>query len=593
MAKPFTRFAAWAFLALWLSAPLDSAAAAEELKVLTKSRDAPFTSLDPAAQFEETASDLTLILYGTLLSYSYLERPYKLVPELLAKMPELAADKVTYTLTLKKGVVFQDNKCFEGGKGRELTADDVLYSLKRYADANINHKSWFVMEGAVVGLDAFRAETEKAGKSPDHAMVEVAGLRKLDRYTLTIRLTHENPLFLYAMALNSTAIVPMEAVRTYGDRFDVNPVGTGPFSLVGPAERKGVLRFLKNPNFYGVYPSLGASGDSEKGLLKAAGRKLPLVDIIDMPLIEEPQPAALKFLSGELDWRGIDRANFGRLVVRSPDGSFRLADEFAPKFDLYTTPGIDLYYFVFNLKDPLFGQNKKLRQAFAHLFDTRGLIDVLLNGRGKKLQSLVPLDLRGNERETGATYLDYDLALGKKLLAEAGYPNGKGLPPVVMRYPSTGADRREQFDFMRARFAAAGVQLKPDLTDGPTFVKNVEASNFMLAEYSWLADYPDAEDFYQLLYSKNSAPGPNLSSFSNAAYDKAYEASRFMVDGPERLRQFKIMNEIVKEEVPIVVSRNSLRFGMTQKWLSNFKRNLLASELPYLDIDMARKKKGL
>ena len=592
MSIPLTKRLIAAALGAVLAAQIHSTAAAEP-KVLSQARTGQFTSLDPAAQFEQTASDITGLVYGNLLSYSYLDRPYKLVPELLAAMPEISADKLQYTLTLRKAVVFHDNKCFEGGRGRELTTDDVLYSLKRYADANINHKSWFVMEGAVVGLDEFRAETQKSGKSPDHARVEVAGLQKIDRYRFTIRLTHENPLFLYALAISSTAIVPMEAVRAYGDRFDVNPVGTGPFSLPGPAERKGVLRFVKNPKFYGVYPGGGAPGDRENGLLKAAGQKLPLVDVVEMPLIEEPQPEALRFFNGELDWRALDRANFTRMVVRSNDGTMRLGDEFAAKFNLYSTPGIDFFYFAFNMKDPLLGQNKKLRQALGRLIDTTGYINVLLNGRGAKLQSLVPLELRGNERETGATYFGYDIAAAKRLLAEAGYPDGKGLPAISMRFAGTNADVRDQADFMKAKFAAAGVQLKPDLTDGPTFVKNVEGSNFQMASYNWLADYPDAEDFYQLLYSKNAAPGPGLSSFSNAAYDKAYEASRFMADGAERLRHFKVMNEIVKEEVPLVISRNSVRFGLTQKWLSNFKRNLLTSELPYLDIDMARKKKGL
>ncbi len=587
------RFVAPAVTALLIGASMSAfAAATAEPKVITQARTAQFTSLDPQSQFEQTAADLTLILYNTLLGYSYLERPYKLVPELLAKMPELAADKVTYTLTLRQGVRFHDNKCFPGGKGRELTADDVLYTLKRYADANINHKSWFVMEGAVVGLDAFRGETIKSGRSPDHAAREVEGLRKIDRYAFTIRLTHENPLFLYALALSSTGIVPVEAVRAYGDRFDVNPVGTGPFMLEGPAERKGVLHFKRNPVYFGVYPSVGAPGDREKGLLRDAGRKLPLVDAIEMPLIEEAQPEALRFEKGEIDWRALDRANFTRMVVRGADGTPRLNDAFAGRFDLYATRGIDVYYLVFNLKDSLLGPNKKLRQALARLVDSRGLIDVLLNGRGVPLGSIVPLDLRGNEQETGAKPVGYDLAAARRLLAEAGYPEGKGLPPLSMRYPGADAARREQFDFMKAKFAAAGVQLKPDLTDGPTFIKNTEGSNFQIAEYSWYADYPDAEDFYQLLYSKNVAPGPNLASFANPDYDKAYEASRFMVDGPDRLRHFRVMNDIMKEEVPLVVSRNSVRFGVTQKWLTNLKRNLLASELPFLDVDMGRKKKS-
>ena len=579
-------------VALGLAAEPTPAAGAEP-KVLTQARRGQFTSLDPQSQFEQTAADLTLVLYDTLLAYSYLERPYKLVPGLLSRMPELSPDRLTYTLTLRKSIVFHDNKCFQAGRGRELTSDDVIYTLKRYADANVNHKSWFALEGAVAGLDDFHAATIKAGASPDYAKAEVAGLKKIDRYTLTVRLTHENPLFLYGLALNSTAIVPVEAVQFYGARFDVNPVGTGPFMLEGPAERKGVLRLLKNPNYFGTYPTVGAPGDAQKGLLKAAGARLPIVDVVEMPLIEEAQPESLKFLKGEIDWRAIDRANFTRMVVRNADGTTRLADEFAASFDLYSTPGLDMFYLAFNLKDPLLGKNKKLRQALAHLLDTQAYIEILLNGRGRGLNSIVPYELPGNERETGARGRNHDLAAAKRLLVEAGYPDGKGLAPLAVSFASTNAATHDQFAQMKAKFAEGGVLLTPVFMDGPTFVKNVESSNFQLADYNWQADYPDPEDFYQLLYSKNAAPGPNLSSFGDPAYDQAYEASRYRINGPERLRYFRAMNAIIDEEVPVVVEFNSMRFGLTQKWMSNFKRNLLISELPYIDIDMARKKKGL
>ena len=353
-----------------------------------------------------------------------------------------------------------------------------------------------------------------------------------------------------------------------------------------------MLHFIKNPGYFGSYPGVGAPGDKEKGLLKDAGRKLPLVDKVEMPLIEEAQPAALKFLKGELDWRGLDRANFGKLVVQNGEG-FNLRDEFASKFEIYWVAGLDTSYTAINMKDPLLGKNKLLRQALAHLIDTRGHVNVLLNGRGRKLNSIVPLDLPGSERDTGAAYRDYDVATAKKLLAEAGFPEGKGLPPLTLLLAATDADTRNQFDYYKARAALAGVQLLPGLMDNPTFIKNVSAGNFQLAYYGWVADYADAEDFYQLLYSKNVAPGPNYPSFNHPGYDKAYEASRFMANGPERYAQFKLMNDILRDEVPVILGYNSLRFGIYQKWLSNFKRNVLVPEYAFIDIDMAKKKKGL
>lgn len=579
-------------LALLLAALLAAPALAQEPKVLTYARTLQFESLDPVRQFDETSSVLTELVYDKLLAYAYLERPLKLVPSLLEKMPELGSDKVTYTFTLRKGVRFHDNPCFKDGKGRELTADDVLYSLKRFADARLNNKSWFAMEGAVVGLDDFRAATAKAPEGADNTKLEVAGLKKIDNLRFSIKLTKPNPLFLFSLAMSSTAVVPVEAVQKYKDQFSVNPVGTGPFTLKD-VERKGVLRFIKNPNYFGTYPSVGAPGDKEKGLLKDAGRKLPLVDVVEMPLIEEAQPAALKFLKGELDWRGLDRSNFSKLVVQNGEG-FNLRDEFASKFEIYWVAGLDTAFTILNMKDPLLGKNKALRQALAHLIDTRGHINVLLNGRGRKLNSIVPFDLPGNERDTGAgANRDYDVAAAKKLLAEAGFPGGKGLPPLSLAFPATDADTRNVFDYYKARAALAGVQFQAALTDNPTFIKNLSAGNFQLAFYGWVADYADAENFYQLLYGKNVAPGPNYGSFSHPGYDKAYEASRYLTNGPERYAQFKLMNDIVRDEVPMVLGYNPLRFGIHQKWMSNFKRNVLVPEFAFIDIDMAKKKKGL
>jgi oligopeptide transport system substrate-binding protein len=251
-------------------------------------------------------------------------------------------------------------------------------------------------------------------------------------------------------------------------------------------------------------------------------------------------------------------------------------------------------YINLNMKDPLIGGNKALRQALLHLTDTQGEIDVLLNGRGQKLKSIVPLEFPGSERDTGATYPGYDVARAKALLAQAGFPDGKGLPPLLYRVAGTSSTERTAFDFAKARYAAAGVQLRAEFSDYPTAIKAAEAGNFQIANLGgWVADYPDAENFYQLLYGKNVAPGPNHSAFANAAYDRAYEAARLMSNGPQRFAHFRTMNDIIKDEVPMILRANNVRFGIRQKWLGNFKRNELVPEFKYLDIDMAAKKKGI
>lgn len=570
-----------------------TAAPAQEQKVLRVARTSQFDTLDPPRQYDGSSVDLITLVYSGLMRYAYLERPYKVEPDLLAAMPELGADKLTYTLRLRKGVRFHDDACFPGGQGRELTADDVLYSLRRFADARINTKGWSVLEGKIAGLDAYRAATAQPGASDDAlARLPIEGLKKVDAHTLTIRLARPDPRFVNQLAIMNTAIVPVEAVKAYGDRFGTHPVGTGPFMLKD-VDRKGVLRFTRYPRYHGVYPSAGAPGDAERGLLKDAGRKLPLVDVVEMPLVEEAQPRMLRFLKGEFDWTGLDRANFSKMARRAPDGSFQLEAPYAERFGIYATLAGDVNDVIVNMKDPLLGGNKALRQALAYLVDTQAEIDVLRNGRGRKLESLVPSEMPGNERETGATTYSYDLARAKELLAKAGYPGGKGLPVLTLHTAGTTPDDHNQIDLMRAKAAAAGVQLKGQFADWPTTLKAVQSSNFQLALMGWSPGPPDAPGNFLMLYGKNLPPGTNFSSFVNADFDRAFEAARHLGDGPELLALLRTMNEIVREEVPVIIRYESIAVGLTQKWLRNFKRNPLTPELMYLDVDVALQKKGL
>jgi len=591
--RRFTHALARTLALVTLAGALAPAAQAQDKSVLTVPRISQFETLDPARGFGQTESQVVDQVYSHLVTYAYLERPYKLEADLLEAMPTLSPDKLTLTFHLRRGVRFVDNACFSGGKGRELVADDVLYSLKRFADGNVNSKSWFAMQGAVVGLDDYRAATIKAGPAADLTARDVPGLHKVDDHTFTIRLTHENALFLYALTMTPTAIVPHEAVQFYKERFALNPVGTGPFMATQQIDRKGVIRLVRNPNYYRSYPTAGEPGDAGRGLLKDAGKRLPLVDELELPLIEELQPAALKFLHGELDWRPMDRANFAKMVQRNPDGSFRLAPEFAGKFAIHDVPSLETDYLLFNLRDPLLGKNKLLRQALAATFDAQAIVDVLWNGRGRRLNSLVPWDIPGNERETGAVGRPHDLVQARKLLAQAGYPDGKGLPPLTISFFQTHVAAHNEFDLLKAQLAAVGIQAKGVFMDQPTFTKAAENGNFQLASFGWEADYPDAEDFYQLLYGPNAPPASNWTGYANPAYDKAYQASRFMANGPERLAQLRIMNALIADDVPLIVLFDPLKFGITQNWVGNFKRNLLIQEHLYLSVDMARKRKGV
>lgn len=587
---------------LWLAIALYPGAACRcgaeaggtgQKKVLSFLRTSPFKSLDPVKQFDEASSELLMNLYDTLLEYHYLKRPYHLEPNLLARMPEVSGDGLKYTFELRSDVRFNDDPCFPNGKGRLLTSDDVIYSLKRFADANLNIKSYTLLAGVIEGLDAFREQTKQLGKATDYKKLEISGLQKLDDHRFAVTLTHPNPLALYPLAAPVTSIVPREAVERYGQDFENHPVGTGPFKVKQFA-RRGLMIFEKNPRYHELFPMEGDPGDRERGLLKSAGQRLPLIDEIQLPLIEETQPAMLKFQTGQLDWVAMDRDNFVNIAFKDASG-FHLKPAYAHKFVIYSEPYLASEYFTFNMKDPLLGKNKALRQALAYALNTPEFVEKMKNGRGVALQSIVPIPIAGSERDTDAHWYPHSIELAKQKLAEAGYPDGKGLPPITVEYRHTNNMVRQDFEFHRATLEQAGIVLKANFQTFTAFLEKVEVTgNFQVSEAGWQADYPDAENFYQLLYGPNKVPGPNSGSYVNPEYDKLYEQSRFMPNGKERYAIFARMNEILREDLPMLITWTAIAVGLHQHWLTNFKRNMMLT-LPakYFDIDPELKRKGL
>lgn len=557
----------------------------EGLKIFYDRRPSAHKNLDPPRQFDSASADLIMNVYDTLLEYHYLARPYRVAPNLVGEMPTKAADGKSYVFRLKKGIRFHDDPCFEGGVGRELVADDAIYSIQRFADANVNLKSWVLLAGYVEGLDTFREKSREIGKTIDYTANPVSGLRKIDSHTFEVEFTRDTPLALFPFAMTSLSIVPREAVEKYGEDFAQHPVGTGPFTIK-QFSRRGTMILARNPSYHGTYPTEGAPGDAEAGLLEYAGRRTPFVDEVHLPLIEEAQPAMLKFRKAELDWIGITKDDFPNMAYRADDGSFHLKDEYARLYHMYAEPGLSAEYFSFNLQDPLWQgeKGKALRQAIAWSIDTPGFVELLRNGRALPMETIVPQPIAGSENDIDFVYYTQNREKAKEKLAEAGYPEGRGLPEIHFEYRSATKDSRQGFEFIRNELATVGIHAKANFNTFSAFLKKVESGNFQVASSGWAADYPDAENFYQLLYSKNRTPGPNSSTFDHAEYDALYERIRSMPNGPERFELFVRMSEIIKDEVPLLLRFNGIAFGIYQKNVRNMKRHMLVEKgYKYLD----------
>ncbi len=539
---------------------------------------------DPQRQIDTISAQLVRNVFDTLLQYNYLKRPYVMEPALLEKMPEKQGDGL-YRLTLRKGVKFHDNAAFADGKGREFNADDVIYTLKRFADANVNDRSYSLISGTVDGMDGFREQSKKLGKGFDYAKVDIAGIKKVDNFSLTIKFTKDSPLNFYPFAASSMSIVPKEAVDKYGEEFAKNPVGTGPF-IMKSYSRRGTTILARNPNYWEKFPTEGMPED--QAMISAyAGKQLPFVDEVHLPLIEEPQPQILKFKKGQLNWVAINKDDFANFVEHAPGSkTFTLKPEYKNQYELYYAPMLVTSFLKFGMRDAVVGKNKALRQAFALALDTPGFVDLILNGRAVPSDTVVPVEISGSSTDTGSKgYSTPNIELARQKLAEAGFPGGKGLPPLTIEYRSPTKESRQAFEYVRNDLAKIGVTVVGNFQTFSNFLEKSNSGNYQVADFGWNADYPDAENFYALLYSPNRAPLPNDGNFENARYDELYLKARDMPNGPERYKIFAELDAIIKDEVPLIPTFDQLAMGMLQKNVKNFKRNMM-NEYPYKYFDI-------
>jgi ABC-type transport system substrate-binding protein len=549
---------------------------------------AKFKGLDPIQSDDRYSAIELSYAYEGLLQYHYLKRPFVLIPNLAESMPEISKDGKTYTFKLKKGVLFHDDPCFKEtqGKGRELTADDFIYSWKRIADPKNTSPQWWTLEGKIVGLDDWHNVAAKSGAADYSKAVE--GLKALDRYTLQITLVRPSSLFLYMLAMPSSSVVAREAVEHYGKEFVNHPVGTGPYHLTEFNPNAKAV-WDRNPTYRKeLYPSEGEPGDKELGLLEDAGKPLPLNDRIVTTVHEEQQPKWLNFLNGRLDAIAIPKDNYGQAIA---SGGKELTPEMKAKnLRLSIVPSADITHASFNMADPLIGKNKYLRQALSLAYDTVQLNELFYFGRAVLAQGPIPPNIPGYDPNFKNPYRQYNLAKAKELMAKAGYPNGKGLPPI--EYLNLNDSTSRQFaEYAQKAFGQLGVQLKVNSYSWPEFTAKFKAKQGQMWEYAWLGDYPDAENFLQLFYGKNVSPGPNDSNYVNPEFDKLYEKSLTLTNEAERLAVYKKMVDMVVEDTPWIFGVHRVLYYLNQPWLKNYKYSDFEHSIgKYFRVDPALKK---
>ncbi len=556
-------------------------------KVLYTSINAEVKGLDPIYANDTYSNRLTSLVFEGLLEYHYLKRPYTLVPNLAESLPEVSADGLTYTFKIKKGVLFHDDAAFPNGKGRELVAEDFVYSIKRLADPKLQGLGWWILQDRLKGLDEWREKNSKLDKVDYSEVVE--GLQALDSHTLQFKLKAAFPQFLYSLAMGFTFAVPKEAVEKYGQEFINHPVGTGPFVL--PVfQRTNTLVFTKNKNYREkFYPTEGASEEFASIAQANAGKKVPLLEKIVANVIVESQPRWLNFLKGKLDYIAIPKDNFEQAVT--PEN--KLSDELVSKgMDLLIAQSLDVTYTAFNHDLKLF-KNLKLRQAMMSAFNIHESNKLFYNNTALPAQSVVPPGLAGYIKGYANPFSGPDIDNAKKLLAEAGYPNGKGLPEITYDCPSSSTNRQIAEHFSN-QMSAIGIKIKIIQNSWPELQNKIVKRQVMLYGVAWLADYPDAENFFQLLYGPNKSPGANGSHFDHPEFNELFAKSRMLQDSPERTALYEQLYKLAAEQVPWIYGVHRQNFFVKHAHLLNYiATDFDSGQEQYLDIDLAKKKEAL
>jgi oligopeptide transport system substrate-binding protein len=524
-------------------------------------------------------------VYEGLYEFHPLKRPYELMPNLAESLPTVSKDGLTYTFKLKKGVLFHDSPVFKDGIGRELKADDVIYSIKRLADPKLQAKGWWLFDQKIVGLNEWREENTP--DEPTKYETQVEGLKKLDDYTLQIKLIKPFPQFLYALVMPYSFVVAKEAVDSFGKEFLNHPVGTGPFVLE-KFEQSNQIVYHRNPKFrIKLYPSEGEEGDENLGLLTDAGKRIPLVDKIVVNIVVESQPTWLSFQKGRTDVLEMKDSHLDQALIKGK----ALRPELRGKgVRLLSSPQLDVTFFAFNHEDALFKNNLKLRQAMSLAYDREEANKLFYEGTGFKAHGVIPPGLGGFRKEFKNPYVEYDLEKAKKLLAEAGFPGGKGIPEITIQTRNETV-ARQQIELFAKSMEKIGIKVKVGMNTWPELINKVTKKQHQMYTMAWGADYPDAENFLGLLYCPNQAPGSNGSNYCNPEFDKLYEEAIVLQEGPERATLYEKLNEMVSIDVPWIFGFHRTKFYLVQAWLKNYKfMEFNHTQYQYLNVDLEVKK---
>jgi oligopeptide transport system substrate-binding protein len=538
-------------LALVLSLFVLGAHAADPSKILRITFQAAETGFDPVKVSDYYSGTVIEAIFDPLLTYDYLARPAKLVPNTAVALPQVTDQGRSYRVAVKPGIHFADDPVFKGRK-RELTALDYAYSLRRFLDPKNRSPYAFLFEG-------------------------IAAIETPDRYTLMIRLKQPDFNFSHLLAFSLSGAVAREAIEHYGDESAAKPVGSGPFRLKSYT-RSSKIVLEANPGFREVTRD---------------GQRLPRIGGVEISIMEETQSRWLAFQRGDTDIE-YQLAEVAPTFITA-DG--QLKPEFVRRgIKLERSVDPEIIYLYFNMQDKTVGGLSKekiaLRRAIAMAYKVEDQIRIIRKGQSIRAQYPIPPGVAGHDPEYRSS-IAHDPRAANALLDKFGYrkgadgfrrlPNGDAL---VIRYSSTPSERDRQFDeLMKRSLDSIGVRLEIHKDRFPELIKLENQCRLMMRGAAWIADYPDGDNFMQLLYGPNTGQSNNA-CYRSPEYDKRYERSRLLPDGAERNKLYREMARIMETDTVWMLTDSRYRNVLMQPRVKGYtKHPVMHAEWLYIDLE--------
>ncbi|HEX4763551.1 MAG TPA: ABC transporter substrate-binding protein [Usitatibacter sp.] len=596
-----TRIAAG--LAAFLVAFAVSAADAPK-KVLRFAFRTAETGFDPQKIDDRYSVGVCENIFEGLLSYDYLARPVKLVPLVAESIPQPEEGGTRYTFRIKPGIYFADDPAFKGQK-RELVAKDVEYAIKRFRDYRNRSPYAWLFENKIVGLDELAEKWKKAGKVDYDT--RIPGLEVRDKYTISFKLKDPDYNFLYVLAMPNVVPVAREAIEYYDADTMGHPVGTGPYVLKEWVRRSKIV-LEKNPNYRGFELETRYADprdEWDRAAMDALhGKRLPAIDRVEIYPIEDEQPRFLAFLNKEHDI--LDETPFAFIHQVLPNG--KLAPKLAKEgIHVFRELQPELTYYAFDMNmvaegrpNPVGGYTPErvaLRRAMVLAYDVGGEIDVIRKGQAIPAESPIAPGVVGYDPNFRSLAQEYDPVKAKALLDMFGYTDRDGdgyreqpdgAPLVIrLKYDAGSAEKRQLAELYVKSLADVGVRMEAVAVQFADLLKDKKVSNYMTATSAWIADYPDAQNFLQLLYGPNTGQS-NESEFKLPEYDRLYEKSLGLPDSPERNALYREMNRLLLAYAPWRLGVHRIFNHLQWPWVKGYKKHpILYTNFKWLDIDVA------